>query len=70
MYRTILLLALASFTAMAQQAADVSEAEAAQAQEGTGEPQAEQEIVDAAPDIFDPTEEVSEDYPVDFPVDI
>ena len=41
-----------------------------QAQQETGEEQAKKEAADVVPEFFDPTEEVSEDYAIEFPVDI
>ncbi len=46
------------------------EPDTTQVQQETGAQQAEEEVADGAPETFDPTEEVSEDYSIEFPVDI
>lgn len=71
MYRTTFILAmLVAVTAVAQEVSDVAETETAQARQETAEQQAEEKAADVAPEFFDPTEEISEDYSVEFPVDI
>ncbi len=58
-------------TAVAQEVRETNKPDAAQAQQETEQPQAEEEEVTAdVPERIDPTEEVSEDYSIDFPVDI
>ncbi len=70
-YRTALLLVLfAAVTAVAQEVPDGTEPNSAQAKQETTEQQDEEEAAQVAPELFDPTEEVSEDYSIDFPVDI
>ena len=61
---------LVAVTAVAQEAPDVAETEAAQTRQQAAEQQAEEEAADVAPEFFDPTEEISEDYSIEFPVDI
>lgn len=71
MYRTTFILPmLVAVTAVAQEVPGVAETEAAQARQETAEQQAEEKAADAAPEFFDPTEEISEDNSVKFPVDI
>lgn len=71
MFRTAFVLAmLIAVTVVAQEAPDVAETEAAQVQKETVEQQVEEKAADDAPEFFDPTEEVSEDHSIDFPVDI
>ncbi len=71
MYRIILFLVMfAAVTAVAQEAPVAADTDSAQAQQETAERQAEEEMVEGVPEDFDPTEEISEDYPVEFPVDI
>ena len=71
MYRMILFLVmLAAVTTGAQEVPDTAETEAAQARQETAERQAEEEVAEGVPEDFDPTEEISEDNPVPFPVDI
>ncbi len=71
MYRIAFFLVIfAAVTVAAQEAPVVAEPEAVQGSQETGAQQAEEEIADGAPETFDPTEEVSEDYPIEFPVDI
>lgn len=59
-------------TAVAQEVRETNKPDAAQAQQETEQPQAEEEeeVTADVPERIDPTEEVSEDYSIDFPVDI
>ena len=69
MYRTVFFLVIfTAVAAVAQDAPVVAEPDTTQAQQE--ERSAEDEVVEGAPETFDPTEEVSEDYPIEFPVDI
>ena len=53
----------------AQEVRETAKPESAQAQDADERP-AEEEVTEGAPETFDPTEEVSEDYSIEFPVDI
>jgi len=57
-------------TAVAQEVRETNKPDAAQAQQESNQPQAEEEVTADVPERIDPTEEVSEDYSIDFPVDI
>ena len=71
MYRIAFFLVMfAAVTAVAQEVPVAADTDSAQAQQETAERQAEEEVVEGVPEDFDPTEEISEDYPVEFPVDI
>ncbi len=71
MYRMILfLLMFAAVAAVAQEVPVAADTDSAQAQQETAERQAEEEVAEGVPEDFDPTEEISEDYAVEFPVDI
>ena len=71
MYRmTFFLVMFAAVTTVAQEAPGVAETGAAQVRQETTEQQAEEKEAERAPEFFDPTEEVSEDYSIEFPVDI
>lgn len=71
MYRmTFFLVMFAAVTAVAQDVPVVAEPDTAQVQQETGERAAEDEVAESAPETFNPTEEVSEDYSIEFPVDI
>jgi hypothetical protein len=71
MYRvTFFLVMFAAVAAVTQEVPDAADTETATARQETGEQQAEEEAADVAPEFFDPTEEISEDYPIEFPVDI
>ena len=71
MVRIIFFLAMFSaVTVVAQDTPVITEPDTAQARQETSEQQAEEEAADGAPETFDPTEEVSEDYSIEFPVDI
>ena len=71
MYRIAFFLVMfAAVPAVAQDVPVVAEPETAQVQQETGERAAGDEVAESAPETFDPTEEVSEDYPIEFPVDI
>ncbi|MCY4210088.1 MAG: hypothetical protein OXE97_03390 [Gammaproteobacteria bacterium] len=67
---TSLLVLFAAVTAVAQEVPIGAEPNSAQAKQETAEQQDEEEAAQVAPEFFDPTEEVSEDYPVEFPIDI
>ncbi len=70
MLRVIFFLAMfAAVTIKAQETPVTTEPEAGQVK-GTRERPVEQDAVEDAPDIIESTEELSEDYPADFPVDI
>ena len=60
----------AAFMTVAQEAPVVSESETAQKQEAGEKQQVTEDVAEGAPELFDPTEEVSEDYSIEFPVDI
>lgn len=71
MYRIAFFLVIfAAVTAVAQEVPVAADTDSAQAQQESTERQAEGEVAEGAPEIFDPTEEISEDYSVEFPVDI
>ena len=71
MVRIIFFLAMFSaVTVVAQDTLVITEPDTAQARQETSEQQAEEEVAEGAPETFDPTEEVSEDYSIEFPVDI
>ena len=71
MYRIAFFLVIfAAVIAVAQDVPDVAEPDTAQAQQETAEQRAGEDVADGAPETFDPTEEVSEDYSIEFPVDI
>ena len=71
MYRIAFFLVMfAAVTAVAQEAPVAADTDSAQAQQETAGRQAEEEVAEGAPETFDPTEEISEDYSVEFPVDI
>ena len=70
MYRVIFFLVMfAVVTTVAQEPPVVSEIETAQTQDA-GEKQVTEEVAEGIPETFDPTEEISEDYSIEFPVDI
>ena len=56
-------------TAFAQESPDANESAETQAQ-ATEAGQTTEQAAEGAPEVFDPTEEISEDYSVEFPVDI
>ena len=66
----LLLFLFVSTAAAAQEVPGAAEPEAAQARQQATEQQAEEKAADVAPEFFDPTEEISEDYSIEFPVDI
>ena len=68
MYRIAFLLAL--FAAVTDAAQEATVATGSDTRPETNEPRADAEVEEDAPDTFDPTEEVSEDYSIEFPVDI
>ena len=71
MYRIAFFLVMfAAVTAVAQEVPVAADTDSAQAQQETAERQVEEEMAEGVPEDFDPTEEISEDYPVEFPVDI
>ena len=71
MYRIAFFLVIfAAVTAVAQDVPVAADTDSAQAQQESTERQAEEEVAEGAPETFDPTEEISEDYSVEFPVDI
>jgi len=53
----------------AQEPPVASEPDSTEAQV-TEDGQATEEVAERAPETFDPTEEISEDYSIEFPVDI
>ena len=57
-------------TVAAQEAPVTDKPDTAQARQETVEQQAEKKAADVAPEFFNPTEEISEDYSIEFPVDI
>ena len=68
--KTVFFLAMfATVAAAAQEAPVVSEPDTVPAQQAEQD-QTEEDIAEGAPETFDPTEEVSEDYSIEFPVDI
>ena len=71
MYRmTFILVMFAAVSAVAQEVPGGAEPDSVQAKQETAEQQTEEEAADVAPEFFDPTEEISEDHSVEFPVDI
>lgn len=71
MYRmTFFLVMFATVTAVAQEVPVAADTDSAQAQQETAERQAEEEMAEGIPEDFDPTDEISEDYSIEFPVDI
>ena len=71
MYRIAFFLVIfAAVTAVAQDVPVAADTDSAQAQQESTERQAEEEVAEGAPETFDPTEEISEDYSIEFPVDI
>ena len=66
----LLLFLFVSAAAAAQEAPGAAEPEVAQTRQQAAEQQAEEKAADVAPEFFDPTEEISEDYSIEFPVDI
>ena len=66
----LFVLLFAAAAVAAQDTPVAADTESAQAQQETAERQAEEEMAEGVPEDFDPTEEISEDYPVEFPVDI
>ena len=66
----LFVLLLAAAAVAAQDTPVAADRESAQAQQETGREQVEEEIAEGVPEDFDPTEEISEDYSVEFPVDI
>ena len=71
MYKmTFFLVMFAAVTAVAQEVPVATDTGSAQAQQETAERQAEEEATEVAPEFFDPTEEISEDYSIEFPVDM
>ena len=66
----LLFMLFSAVTSAAQEIPDVAEPKAAQVQQETAEQQVGEDVADGAPETFDPTEEVSEDYSIEFPVDI
>ena len=66
----LLLFLFVSAAAAAQEAPGAAEPEAVQTRQQATEQQAEEKAADVAPEFFDPTEEISEDYSIEFPVDI
>lgn len=66
----LFVLLFATAAVAAQETPVATEPDSAQAQQETAERQAEEEVAEGVPEDFDPTEEISEDYPVEFPVDI
>ena len=61
---------LVTVTVAAQEVPVTDEPDTAQARQKTAEQQDEEKAADVAPEFFDPTEEISEDYSIEFPVDI
>ena len=61
------LVMIATVTVKSQEASDVSEPDVAQQAENE---QITEEAAEGAPDIIESTEEISEDYSIEFPVDI
>ena len=71
MYRIAFFLTIfAAVTTVAQETPVAADTDSAQAQQESAERQAEEEVAEGAPETFDPTEEISEDYSIEFPVDI
>lgn len=66
----VFLAVFVTVTVAAQEAPVTDEPDTAQARQETVEQQAEEKAADVAPEFFDPTEEISEDYSIEFPVDI
>ena len=67
---TFFLVMFATVTAVAQEVPVAADTDSAQAQQETAERQAEEEMAEGIPEDFDPTDEISEDYSIEFPVDI
>lgn len=68
--RAIFFLAMiVTVAAAAQEAPVVSEPDTVQGQQ-IEQKQVTKEVTESTPESFDPTEEVSEDYSIEFPVDI
>ncbi len=71
MYRiAFFLVVFATVTVVAQDVSVTAEPDTTQVQQEKGERPAEDQVAESAPETFDPTEEVSEDYSIEFPVDI
>ncbi len=71
MFRIIFCLVMfAAVMTAAQEAPVVSETETVPAEEAGEKQQVIEDVAEGAPETFDPTEEVSEDYSIEFPVDI
>lgn len=66
----VFLAVFVAVTIAAQEAPVTVEPDTAQERQETVEQQAEQETYKDAPEIINPTEELSEDNPEDLPVDI
>ena len=64
-----LLVMLATVTISAQEAPVATEADAGKVEKTEEKPVA-QDVEEKAPETFNPTEEVSEDYSIEFPVNI
>lgn len=70
MFRMIFILAMfATVMVVAQEPHAVSESDSVETQEKE-ETQVTEDVAEGAPETFDPTEEISEDYSIEFPVDI
>ncbi len=70
MVKMIFILAMfAAVTVAAQQPPVAAEPDSVETQEKE-EKQGAQDAAEGAPETFDPTEEISEDYSIEFPVDI
>ena len=70
MFKMIFILVIfTTVMVVAQEPHAVSESDSVETQEKE-ETQVAEDVAEGAPETFDPTEEISEDYSIEFPVDI